>query len=163
MDIYFLDTSALINDTELLNKTYGLLLIHNIVLEELDKKSNKSGVVGKNARCVVDKLFQCSKSGNIHKGINLGNGIMLKIDSTKPREEYIDFGLEDKKNDNLLLAVYKEICEKYKEHNIYLYSGDKMMCIKAEDGNVKYIGKGVPSYNKKKDKYINQSKNYRNQ
>lgn len=157
MDIYFFDTSALLNDVDLFNKTYGIMLIHNIVLDELDKKADKGGIVGKNARCIIDKLFQYSKMGNIHKGIELGHNTFLKIIDTKPKDEYIDYGLNNNRNDNLILSIYKEICETHKDDDVYLYSGDKLMCVKADVGIVKYIGKGNISENKKK------KQNYRNQ
>ena len=158
MNIYFFDTSALINDTELLNKTYGLLLIHNIVLDELDDKTEKSGIVGKNARCVMDKLFQISKRGNIHKGINIGNGVVIKIDNTKPNIDKLDFGLNENKHDNMILAVYNELFEKYKNDDIYFYTGDKCLSVKIENGIVKYIGKGEEQQKKKKQHFRKDTK-----
>lgn len=151
MNIYFFDTSALINDVDLLNKVYGLIIIHNIVLDELDNKTNKNGSVGKNARCVMDKLFQISKHGDIHKGINIGNGVVIKLDNTKPNTDKLSFGLDESKNDNLLLAIYNEIYEKHKNDNVYFYTGDKCLSIKIENGIVNYIGKNIEHKNKKQN------------
>lgn len=131
MDIFIVDTSALIRDADLISKIeYGKIIIHTTVLEELDNLSKKNSTKGMYARKVVDRLFEIRNRGDFAKGVKIGHKI-IKFDDTKPdREKYLRFGFDTDKNDNLLLCVAKEIKDKTDER-VVLLTGDKFFLLKA--------------------------------
>lgn len=132
MDIYVIDTSALLRDADILNKlSHAEVIIHTLVIEELESLSRKNNSIGACARKIGDKLYELRNRGDFKKGIKMRNGLIVKFDDTPPKiETYLRFGLDPAKNDNLLLCVAKEIQEKTGKRTILL-TADKFMCLKA--------------------------------
>lgn len=80
---YILDTSVLVYDP-LCFKTFAdsNVIIPITVLDELDKLKKLPGEAGKNARVCIKLLDELCSSGDIGKGIDIENGINIKIDAT---------------------------------------------------------------------------------
>lgn len=150
MDVYIVDTSALIKDPELLDKLRQCrIVIHTIVLEELDVLSKRNTERGALARRVGDRLFEIRSRGNFVKGIKVDHKIIC-FDDTKPDPDtYLRFGFNPEKADNLLLCVANELRAKTGER-VVLLTSDNFFLLKANmDIEVEYI-KGPRDIGKKK-------------
>lgn len=81
-NIYILDTSVLVYDP-LCFKTFhdSNVIIPITVLDELDKLKKQSSEAGKNARVCIKLLDELCSSGDVAQGIEIENGINLKIDA----------------------------------------------------------------------------------
>lgn len=133
MDTYIVDTSALLKDSDILWKLpCSEIIIHTIVIEELDTLSRKNNSIGATARKICDRLYELRSSGDFKKGIKQKNLSVIKIDDRKPKPEtFLRFGFDPGKNDNLLICVAKELQEEKKEGRVILLTGDKFMVLKA--------------------------------
>lgn len=153
MDIYVLDTSALLNDVDLLNKlSCCKIVIHTIVLDELDKLSQRGDRKGALSRRTIENLFKLRKRGDLYKGIRWNHKIVKFSDIEPEPETYLRFGLSPKNNDNLLLSVSKEIKDRT-GCRVVLATGDKCFALKAGmDIEVEYVGK---AFNERKKKHKN--------
>ena len=80
---YILDTSALVYDP-LCFKTFqdSNVIIPITVLDELDKLKKQAGEAGKNARVCIKLLDELCSTGDVGIGIDIENGINIKIDAT---------------------------------------------------------------------------------
>lgn len=81
--IYIIDTSVLVYDPNGYKSFSGNNVVIPIsVLDELDKLKNLPNEAGKNARVCIRALDAICSNGEIHKGIQIDNDILLKIDTT---------------------------------------------------------------------------------
>lgn len=81
---YIIDTSVLIHDPNSFKSFTGNDVIIPVnVLDELDKIKNQPNEAGKNARVCIRALDTLCSKGDIHKGIKIENGILLKIETSK--------------------------------------------------------------------------------
>lgn len=81
--IYIIDTSVLVYDPNSFKSFSGNDVIIPInVLDELDKLKNFPNEAGKNARVAIRALDAICANGEIHKGIQIENDILLKIDTS---------------------------------------------------------------------------------
>ena len=72
--ILVLDTSVLLYDMSAIHSFPGNdVVIPLIVLDELDRKKERQGLVGENARYVNRFLDELRKKGNLHSGIEIEN------------------------------------------------------------------------------------------
>jgi PhoH-like ATPase len=73
---YVLDTSALLNDSDCINSSFGNndILIPLKVLEELDKHKKRQDLVGANSRTVIRSLDALRSKGSLYEGVRLGKG-----------------------------------------------------------------------------------------
>lgn len=155
--IYVIDTSALLRDPCLLDKLNNSeIIIHTIVINELDRVSKRNNTRGSHARNIGDRLFSLRNRGDSDflKGIKVKSNVIY-FDDTKPKPEiYSRFGFDTKSQDNLLLCVAKEIKDRRKEE-VTLITGDKFFTLKSMlDINVQYIDQNkVVSDRKKKRKH----------
>jgi predicted ribonuclease YlaK len=172
LDIYVVDTDALIKDRDLIDKIhYGEIIIHTIVLEELDNIAKQSSSQGETARRIGDRLCSYQSRGNFVNGIKVGDKI-IRFDNRKPNtEKYLSFGLDQDKNDNLLLCVAKELKETTGRRVVFV-TGDKFLLLKASmdveickasaaDGGRKGRKPGNKNYHNKRSHKNNKSKMYR--
>lgn len=156
MDIYVVDTNALIKDADLLDKIhYGEIVIHTTVLEELDGIARRNNAMGKIARRVGQKLYELHGRGNFLKGIKVDDKV-IRFDDRKPNtEKYLRFGFDENKHDNLLLCVARELKEITGERVVFL-TGDRFLSLKASmDVEVRNVRQPVPKKRKKGNKYYN--------
>ena len=94
MDICVVDTSALIADTDLINKLFWCkVIIHTVVIEELAKLCKKNGLNGARARKVKNELFKIRNRGDFYKGVSLRNCIVQFDDREPDTATYLLSGL----------------------------------------------------------------------
>lgn len=88
--IYILDTSVLVYDPRAFTSFVGNDVIIPInVLDELDKLKTFPNEAGKNARAVIRALDALCTKGEIHKGIQIENDILLRIDTSYQNTDMI--------------------------------------------------------------------------
>lgn len=86
---YIIDTSVLIHDPNSFKSFSGNdVTIPVNVLDELDKLKTLPNDAGKNARVCIKALDALCSKGDIHKGIKIENGILLKIDTSKLPDKF---------------------------------------------------------------------------
>lgn len=154
---FVIDTNVLLHDPEAIRKfKENDVVIPLGVLEELDGMKRQSDELGKNARYVVRYIDSLKESshGDLHKGVQIEHGILVKI--------YVDTKIGDKKtfplsldrsNNKILLAAFqmKEAGER-----VVLVSKDFVMRVKAEA-----IGIESEDYENPKVSYDKMYKGYR--
>ena len=130
---YVIDTNVLLHDPDAIERFHDNdVIIPLIVLEELDGMKRLSDELGKNARHVlryIDSL-KLKKEGNLHQGVSIGNGIVVRIYvDMKPGERNGFPLLLDRNANKILHAAYKvqETGQK-----TALVSKDFVMRVKAE-------------------------------
>ena len=82
MTVYLLDTSAVVDDSNVLFhfQKGDIVLISSTVVKELDGlKESKKKAVAKQARKAINIIDECRKNGDISKGVELENGSILKV------------------------------------------------------------------------------------
>lgn len=148
-----IDTSALINDPDILLRLRGCAVIHTVVLEELDTKADRPDTAGKNARTVICGLFAARKSGNLASGAETFRGQTVRIDSRRPAECPPEFGYDPAKHDNIILAVYRELrAETGEKGKCILLTGDRGLAVKAAAGGDTAEFVARPGYRKNRKK-----------
>ena len=99
---YVLDTSVLVHDNNCLNVFKdNNVIIPIAVLEELDHLKTRSDSVGGNARMAIRKIEEYC-SGDLSKGVDIGNGITLFIDVAHTKDDRFNAGNKD---DSILACV----------------------------------------------------------
>jgi len=139
---YVLDTSTLIYDpTTWKQFPNSDVIIPIAVLNELDKLKKQSGEVGRNARVCVRLLDEISDKLDISTGIELENGVMLKIDATyrdMTESAYAGFG-DPNYGDTQILACALATWQEHPEHDVTLVSNDINLRVKAKSRNIDAI------------------------
>ncbi|MCI0382375.1 MAG: PhoH family protein [Chlamydiae bacterium] len=152
---YVVDTNVLLHDPDAIKKIKDSdLIIPLSVLEELDNMKRQTDERGKNARNVIRFIDALkNKQGDIHCGIKLENGNLIKIHSEIKTLEKKNFPfLLDKANQKLLMA-YQLFSE---NPNVVFLSKDLIMRVKAEA-----LGIPAEDYENLKFSYDNLYKGYR--
>lgn len=127
--IYIIDTSVLVHDPNSYKSFSGNNVIIPItVLDELDKLKTKPGEVGKNARVCIRALEELSKKGEIHKGIQIENDILLKVDTSAITE---NFGNDKDYGDNKILACASQARKGRIKKTVVLVSRDVNLRFRA--------------------------------
>lgn len=154
---FIIDTNVLLHDPDCIKKfKENDVIIPLIVLEELDGMKRQSDELGKNARHIVryiDGLKQ-KGAGNLHSGVDIENGIRIRIHVETRQVEKKSFPLPLDKNSNKLLYVaffLRELGEQ-----VVLVSKDFVTRVKAEA-----IGIEAEDYENLKVSYDNIYKGYR--
>ncbi|MGM0607137.1 MAG: PhoH family protein [Candidatus Muiribacteriota bacterium] len=104
---YVLDTNILISDSDaIFNFEDNEVIIPLIVLEELDRLKSTQGSAGANARKVLKNLDRLREKGNLIKGVEVGTGGLLRIDTenTEMHKE-IPATLDRNSPDNYIISV----------------------------------------------------------
>ena len=130
---FVIDTNVLLHDPDAIKKFRDNdVVIPLIVLEELDGMKRLSDELGKNARYVlryIDSLKE-KKAGDLHEGIPIENGIIVRVHVEIRSGEKTTFPLPlDRNTNKILFVVYK-----YKEagQRAVLVSKDFLLRVKAE-------------------------------
>ena len=130
---FVIDTNVLLHDPDAITKFRDNdVVIPLIVLEELDGMKRLSDELGNNARYVlryIDGLKE-KKAGDLHKGIQIENGIVVRVHVEIRSSEKTTFPLPlDRNTNKILYVVYK-----YKEtgQRAVLVSKDFLLRVKAE-------------------------------
>ena len=157
MNIYMCDASALLNQPNFIFNMEGIFILHTLTLEELDNNANLTNSKGKNARTIINNLFELWKRKERNKKfennkqkylyLKTKNGIII-FDNRTPKDALLSFGYDPKKHDNMLISIYKEIKEEYKnsckkekieEMEMFFVTGDKGMIVKMMDLPIKFF------------------------
>lgn len=144
---FVFDTNVLLHDPQSLLKFPGdNIVIPVTVLEEMDKMKRLPSDLGRNARAAfrfLDSLGSLG-TGNLHKGVELENGSIVKIQLEIKADSPYDFILSI--NDNrIIMAAY---LLKEKGEQVVFVSKDFAARIKAEA-----VGLEVQDYNNFKFSY----------
>ncbi len=128
---FILDTNVLLHDPEsILKFPKQNVVIPVTVLEELDKMKRLPGELGKNARAVfrtLDSLHQLGE-GNLHGGVQLPNGSIIRILMEIKTDYNYNFALSVNDNRIILAAFYLH----EQGHQVVFVSKDFAARIKAE-------------------------------
>lgn len=128
---FVLDTNVLLYDPESINKfPNNDVVIPVTVLEELDKMKRLPNDLGRNSRAVfryLDSLNFIGK-GNLHKGVHLNNGSIVRILLELKTDYAYNFSLSI--NDNKIIMAAYFLYEKGEK--VVLISKDFAARIKAE-------------------------------
>jgi PhoH-like ATPase len=154
---FIIDTNVVLHDPDAIFNFEGSdVSIPLTVIEELDRMKRLSDELGRNARQVIrfmDSLKEKQK-GDLHSGIELDNGIVLKILIESQFSGSKDFPLSLDKPDNRILQAAYEIQKSGKR--VVLVSKDLVVRVKAEA-----IGIEAQDYENLKESYDQIYKGYR--
>ena len=105
---FVLDTNVLLHDPESIVKfSRHDVMIPVTVLEELDTMKRLPNELGKNSRAVfrfLDSLHTLGE-GNLHTGVKMDNGSLVRILLEKKNDTNYDFALSVKDN-RIILSAY---------------------------------------------------------
>jgi len=144
---FVIDTNILLHDPDSMRNFDGNdVVIPLIVLEELDKMKHFTDELGKNARQAIRSFDKYRKMGDIHSGVDIGNGISLRIilEVKNGERKTFPLAIDRSKNKVLLTAHYlKEMGA-----NVVVVSKDVVMRVKADA-----IGIAAQDYEGLKESY----------
>jgi PhoH-like ATPase len=154
---FIIDTNVLLHDPNSISKFKNNdVVIPLAVIEELDGMKRLSDELGKNARQVIryiDSLKFLNK-GELHSGIEIEDGITVKILVETKAPEKKTFPLAVDRNDHRILLSAYSMQESGKE--VVLVSKDFVMRVKAEA-----IGLAAEDYESLKASYDRMYKGFR--
>lgn len=152
---YVLDTNVLLHDPKAILKFTGNNVIMPLAsLEELDKLKRYTDELGKNARFVLRFIDSLSQRGNIHEGMELGDGVFFKLLMDVKSEKKFPLSLTTARNK--ILHICFSMKEQYE--NVVLVSKDIVLRVKAES-----IGIKAEDYENAKESYANLYRGIRKQ
>lgn len=128
---YVLDTNVLLYDPEAISTfTNQKVVIPVTVLEEMDKMKRLPSDLGRNSRAVFRYLSALSThgKGNLHEGVQLENGAIVKVQVEFKTDFSFNFALSSNDNKIILAAYFL----KEKGENVVFVSKDFAARIKAE-------------------------------
>jgi PhoH-like ATPase len=154
---FVIDTNVLLHDPDAIGKFKDNdVVIPLMVLEELDSMKRLSDELGKNARHVIryiDSLKE-KNQGSLHSGVNIENGIVVRIHLEIKNGEKKFFPLPLDRNTNKIIHVAFQIQEAGQK--VVLVSKDFVMRVKAEA-----VGLEAEDYTSLKDSFEHLYKGYR--
>ncbi len=102
--VFILDTSVLLYDkTAIHSFPENDVVIPLVVLDELDRFKEKSGILGEYARYVNRYLDDLRKTGNLHEGVDIENGQSIRVEINHCKN--VPEGLDSNAADNRIIAV----------------------------------------------------------
>jgi PhoH-like ATPase len=111
--IFILDTSVLLYDKNSIHSfPDSEVIIPLIVLDEVDRFKEKIGVVGEAARYVNRYLDEIRVRGNIHEGIEIESGQVIKVEIKN--NNVVPEGLDSKSADNRIIGMAVKISSENK-------------------------------------------------
>lgn len=132
MYFYVLDTSVLLYDPNSLTAYKDShVVVPKAVLKELDRKKNKPGDVGKNARVAISALTDYLHK-SLEEGVNFTEGVECKDHSGTVRvmNETLDDvpeSLDKEDADNRILSIALTLRKQYPDSEITLVTKDKAL------------------------------------
>jgi len=119
--IFVLDTSVLAYHPQAFKDFRdNIVILPIIILEELDKIKKLPNEAGKNARVAIRLLDDISGQGDLHTGIDIENGITLKIDISG----YSAVGIDPTYGDSKILGCAIAIRDQNPNQKVILVSKD---------------------------------------
>lgn len=124
---YILDTSVLVHDYSAIEKFVdNNIVIPIAVLEELDHLKIRPDNVGTNARRAIRILEELCSKGDVQKGIDIGDNIIVSIDVVNVKSDKFNSGSKD---DSILSCV---LARKNSGENAVIVSKDINMRLRAK-------------------------------
>ncbi len=154
---FVIDTNVLLHDPDAIGKfRENDVIIPLSVLEELDSMKRLSDELGKNARHVLRYIDSLKKmgAGDLHSGVKIENGIMVRIFIDMKVGEKSTFPLSPERSANKILLVAYKLREN--GNHIVIVSKDFIVRVKAEA-----IGLEAEDYENLKFSYDNIYRGYR--
>lgn len=130
---FVLDTNVLLHDPDAIKRfKESNVVIPLVVLEELDGMKRLSDELGKNSRHVIRYIdsLKVKKSGNLSEGVQIENGILVRIYLELKIPEKKVFPLPMDRTTNKILMAAFQLKEQGEE--VVLVSKDFVMRVKAE-------------------------------
>ena len=125
--IFLIDTSVLLYDKTSIHSFPGArTVIPLVVLDELDRFKEKTGVLGENARYVNRFLDEIRSLGNLNEGVTLDNGQEISVE--RNFDQKIPADLDKSGGDNHIIGVARFL----KSRNI-----DKELTVVTKDINLR--------------------------
>lgn len=153
---YVLDTNVLISDSDAIyNFEDNEVIIPLIVLEELDRLKSNAGSAGANARKVLKNFDKLREKGSLIKGVEVGNGGILKIDTEHTNlHNEIPASLDRNSPDNYIISVAYALSKESKEP-VIIVSNDINVRVKSNA-----IGVKAESYESNKVNFLDVFKGF---
>ena len=138
--IFILDTSVLLYDKHSIHSfPESEVIVPIMVLDEVDRFKEKIGVVGEAARYVNRYLDEVRQCGNIHEGIEVESGQVIRVEISSGSK--VPAGLDPNSTDNKIIGMAVDISTN-SESEVTLITKDinfRVKCdalgIKSEDYN----------------------------
>lgn len=135
--IYVLDTNVLLHDPlSLYAFEDNEVVIPSVVLEEIDSKKRLADEIGRNARNISRELDRMRELGQLHNGVPLRSGGLLKVEMNHRRFVKVQESFGEMTNDNRILAValnyHMEEQEKTDPRPVIIVSKDVLVRVKAD-------------------------------
>jgi PhoH-like ATPase len=135
--IYVLDTNVLLHDPlSLFAFEDNEVIIPSVVLEEIDSKKRLADEIGRNARNISRELDSMRAMGQLHTGVTLPNGGLLKVEMNHRHFVRVHELFGEMTNDNRILAValnyYMEEQESGDPRPVIIVSKDVLVRVKAD-------------------------------
>ena len=106
--VFIIDTSVLLYDKESIHSFPGNdIVIPIVVLDELDRFKEKTGLLGEYARYVNRFLDNLRKEGNLNKGVEIENGQTIRVEINHTTD--VPEGLDPLDADNRIISVAKHL------------------------------------------------------
>ena len=106
--VFILDTSVLLYDkTSIHSFPNSDVVIPLVVLDEIDRFKEKSGILGEYARYVNRFLDDLRGSGSLHEGVSINNDQTIRVEINHSKN--VPEGLDPRDADNRIIAVAAEL------------------------------------------------------
>lgn len=127
---FILDTSVLLYDKCSIHSfPENDVIIPLVVLDELDRFKEKSGILGESARYVNRYLDTLREDGSLHEGIKLENDQTIKVDI---KTKYtVPTGLDQKHADNQMIGLALSLT-KSEENSVIMVTKDINFRVKCD-------------------------------
>ena len=134
---FIIDTSVLLYDKNSIHSFEdNIVLIPLVVLDELDRFKDKKGLIGENARYVNRYLDDLRQKGNLHEGIEVEGGQIIKV--ALEGFDNVPVGLDKNYTDNMIIALGLNLSKLYGEsHKIIIVTKDINLRVKCDSLGVK--------------------------
>ena len=144
--IFVIDTSVLLYDARAIHSFPGNdIILPLVVLDELDRKKEKQGLVGENARYVNRYLDSLRVQGNLHAGVNISD-VNQTIRVSLTGFDNVPVGLDPNNSDNKIISCVLDNM-KNTDQNVVMVTKDINFRVKCD-------ALGIKSEDYYKDKVI---------
>jgi PhoH-like ATPase len=107
---FILDTSVLLYDKHSISSfPNNNVIIPLVVLDELDRFKDKSGLLGENARFVNRYLDSLRQNGSLHEGVNIDNDQIIRVEEC--HSSHIPESLSSSGGDNRIIGIARFLKE----------------------------------------------------
>tara|TARA_B100000700_G_scaffold208096_1_gene228654 strand:- start:6161 stop:7474 length:1314 start_codon:yes stop_codon:yes gene_type:complete len=133
---FILDTSVLLYDKHAISSfPDNNVVIPLVVLDELDRFKDKSGLLGENARFVNRFLDDLRKIGDLHVGVKIDNNQIVRVELNHC--EKVPQGLDPKTGDNRIISVALGLTEELNNSKVTLVTKDINFRVKCDALGIK--------------------------